>query len=270
MMEVGWVISICSKERLWVILSLLVKSRELRFFIESSSITITSFLALTVPPVYAKTQYIYCVSRHITMNSLSVSLIHLKSTIFFAKSLWIHYRSRKFTILLANSPWIHFFSRDHYEYIFIFFVYSLSSHVLWFFYEFTIFFAISLWIHVFPEINMNSLSAPLNPFISAKSLWIHFLLGDITLNSLSFSRNQFEFIICFGISLLIHYLFREFTMNSVWNHYETTMKSLWIHYLFANSLSVSPIHYLFRKFALNPLSFLRNRYEFTILFTLSL
>ena len=52
MMEVGWVISICSKERLWVILSLLVKSRELRFFIESSSITITSFLALTVPPVY--------------------------------------------------------------------------------------------------------------------------------------------------------------------------------------------------------------------------
>ena len=63
----------------------------------------------------------------------------------------------------------------------------------------------------------------------------------------------------------IHYLFREFTLNSLFS-----AKPLWIHYLFRyftlNSLSYSlnhyeftscfaksiQIHYLFRKFTLNP------------------
>ena len=58
--------------------------------------------------------------------------------------------------------------------------------------------------------------------------------------------------------------FCEFTMNSLWSHYETTMK----HYetLSMNSLSASRIHYLFHEFILDPLSSSPNHYEFTICF----
>ena len=52
--------------------------------------------------------------------------------------------------------------------------------------------------------------------------------------------------------------FREITMNSLWNHYETTMKSLCIHYIFF-VISIW-IHYLRRDFYLNSFFF----FEFTI------
>ena len=81
------------------------------------------------------------------------------------------------------------------------------------------------------------------------SIWIHFLLRDFSLNSLSFSQ--------------IHYLFRKLSMNSLsasWFLFESTIYfviSLWIHYLF-------------REFPMNSQSTSRYYYEFTILIAKSL
>ena len=122
---------------------------------------------------YSRNHYEYTIFCEINMNSLSVSLNHLKSifllnhykiTICLAISLWKHYLLREFsmnslsaeqflfefTIFFANSPWIPFFPRNHYK--------------------FTILFPKSLWIHYF----------------FAKSIWILYLLRDFTLNSLFF------------------------------------------------------------------------------------
>ena len=86
------------------------------------------------------------------------------------------------------------------------------------------------------------------------SPWIHNLLREITVNSLSLSRIYYEFTICFVISPLIH----RFSPN----HYEFTICfaiSLWIHYLLRESttgFANSPlIHYLFRRITMNFLSF---------------
>ena len=134
------------------------------------------------------------------------------------------------------------------------------------------------------------------------SLWIHYWFREFTLNSLSYSRNQYKITIFFAISLWIYsifriqYLFCEFTLNprSFSNHYDFDMKSLWNHYAFtifftfslrihhlfrecticfANSLW---FHYLLRDFSLNSLFFpeftfnslsaSRFQYEFTISF----
>ena len=160
------------------------------------------------------------------MNSLSASRFPFEYTIFFSKSLWIHY-------FFAKSIWIYYLLRD-------FTIISLSGsriHLESTFspnqYELTICFAIPLWIHYhFREITMNTLSLTLSR--------IDFLFREFCMNSLSVSA--------------IHYLFLEFTiMNSLWYHYETTMKSIWIHYLFRDS-------------TMNSLSFSRNHYKYIFLF----
>ena len=48
----------------------------------------------------------------------------------------------------------------------------------------------------------------------ANSLLIHYLYPKFKLNSLSFSWILFEFIFCFENSLSIQYRYREFTLNS--------------------------------------------------------
>ena len=102
----------------------------------------------------------------------------------------------------------------------------------------------------FREININSLST---------SQWIHYLFHEFTFNSLFYSRNHYEFTISFAIFLWIHYFFREFTIsfaNSPWihrfpsNHYEFT-----ICFVF---------YYNFTIFFANSLSVSRNHYEFAM------
>ena len=118
---------------------------------------------------------------------------------------------------------------------------------------YTIYLTILRWIkgyslsiqHLFCEWTLNS------PFF-AKSIWIHYLLRDLALNSLSYSRN--------------HYLLRRFTMNT-----QSTLRfydeSTGIHYQFTicflNELWIL-------DFFTNPISFLRNHYKLTIYFTTSL
>ena len=234
-------------------------------------------------------------------NSLSVSRIHLGSTILFAKSLWIHYLFHELSMNFLSAPRFLFEST-------FFFANSLSFtriHLESFLLprsrdKFTIFFAISLWIHylfrqltknllwiyyllrdftknlssfsrilyLFREFFMNSLSS-LNSHSFSR---IHYLFREFTLNSLSFLRNHDEFINRFILSLWIKYLLRDFTMNRLsfsWFHYEFTIYfaiSLWIHF-FMISLW---INYSFRDCTMNSLSISWLHYEFTILFPKSL
>ena len=141
---------------------------------------------------------------------------------------------------------------------------------------------------------MNALSASWFHYVYtirfANCPWIHYLLRDFALNSLSASRMVYKFIICFSlnslfvsqINLEITIFFCGITMNSLWNRYETTMKSIWIHFLLRDfslsSLSFSRIHceftiyfenslwihYLFREFPMNSQSDSRFYYESTI------
>jgi len=124
---------------------------------------------------------------------------------------------------------------------------------------------------------MNSLSVSRIHFESKvfrQTLWINFLLRDITMNELSISWFYYEYTICLANLLWIYYLLREYTKNSLSAsrfHYEYTIclsNSPWIHYFFRdinmNSLSTSRflfefilffrIHYLFFEFTLNPRS----------------
>ena len=82
----------------------------------------------------------------------------------------------------------------------------------------------------------------------------------ITMNSLSASWFFFQFTICFLNSPWIHFLFCGTTMNSLWNHYETTR----------NSSSFSRIHYLFREFPMNSQFATRFLLGLTIFFANSL
>ena len=102
---------------------------------------------------------------------------------------------------------------------------------------------------------------------------------EITIDSVSASRFHYEFTICFAISLWIHYLFREFTLNPLF-----PANSLWIHYLLCeftmNSKSFSRLYFKFiilientlwtsyflPAFTMNSLSFSGIYYEFTICF----
>ena len=80
-------------------------------------------------------------------------------------------------------------------------------------------------------------------------------IREYAVNSLSFSRLYFEFIIFFANILWIHYLLREFTIYFA--------KILWIHFLFCE-YTLNPwsffktslwIHYLFREFRVKSLFF---------------
>ena len=139
----------------------------------------------------------------------------------------------------------------------------------------------------FSEINIES------PFCSwiyhkfiiffAKSLW---MLSEITINSLSFSRIYSEFTV-FENSLpvsRIDHLFRGFNMNSLLFpriFYEFIFGfafPLWIHFLLReysmNSFSVACIHYPSREYIMNSqsisqftidrVSFPRIHYEITL------
>ena len=181
--------------------------------------------------------------RGINLNSLSASRFQFEFTMFFPKSLRTHFFSRnqyKFTSA----------SRIHLDSTFFRKIIMNSLFASRFLLQFTIFFADPLWIRY---------------EITTKTLW-----------------NHYEFTICFTILLEIHHRFREFTI-CLFNHIESIIfvaEPLWIrfeiiiHHLIRdftrNLSSFSRINYLFGKFTLNPLSFLRNYFEFTILFTLSL
>ena len=120
-------------------------------------------------------------------------------------------------------------SRYHYEHTIYFMITILSASR--FYYEFAM-------DTINIKFTLNSLSYSRNHYdytiLDPKSIWIHYLLrqvtlnrhflGEITLNSLSFweitinplsaSQFSFEFTIFFAISLWSHYLIREITMNS--------------------------------------------------------
>ena len=85
-------------------------------------------------------------------------------------------------------------------------------------------------------------------------------IREYAVNSLSFSRLYFEFIIFFAKILWIHFLFCEYTLNP-WSFFKT---SLWIHYLFREfrmkSLFFAKIYFEFMIF----------HYEFIIVFANSL
>ena len=74
--------------------------------------------------------------------------------------------------------------------------------------------------------------------------WIHYLFREFLMNSLSASRLYYEFTLNSLLFSRFHYAFIILFA-----------KSLWIHYLFRainmNSLSASRIHYLFREFSMN-------------------
>ena len=147
---------------------------------------------------------------HLTINIFSISLfvspIHLQSTILFATSRWIYYP-------------FHFIT-----------VYALPASG--FYYKSTISFVISLWIHYhFREINVNSLS-------------VSRIDEEFTMNSLSASRFLFEFTFS-AKSLWIHYLIPEITMNALF------AKSIWIYYFLRDFTENSPkILHFFRLFTI--------------------
>ena len=136
----------------------------------------------------------------ITMNSISFA-ISIRIHHFFANSLSVSRNNVEFTILLILSLWIHYLLR-HLSLL------SLSYSRIH---------------YLFRELTLNPLSFLRNHYeTTIESQWIFYLLGNFTKNPSSFSRN------CFANFLCIHYL-------------------LWIHFLF------SRIHYLFREFTLNSL-----------------
>ena len=130
-------------------------------------------------------------------NSLSVSQRHLKSTIAFAKPLWIRYE------ITLKSIWIHYLFRD-------LSIKTLSASR--FHYEFSVFSVNLPKIHyLFRDFTINSLSISRFHYEFTIHLancpWIHFFSRfhfDFTISipkSLSFSPNHYELTICFAISL---------------------------------------------------------------------
>ena len=135
-----------------------------------------------------------------------------------------------------------------------------------------------------------------SPFYSRFKSEFTILCPKIIIDTLFFSRNQFGFAICFAAWLWIHYLILEITFNSLsasrFSYELATFcsnppsihyllhDSPWIHYVFLdltfNSLCFSRfdfqfticlaislwIHYLIREYTLNPQSFWPNHYGF--------
>ena len=172
--------------------------------------------------------------------------IHYEFIIFFADPLWLYY--------ICRESFIHSFSQAHFQLtiesriycefpnnfaiilnLTIFFanLLSISRKCL----EFTICFAITLWIHYrFREFTMNSL------LLFGNSLLIYLLYYEFTLNSVDFWRTYFAFTIYYATSLWSCFVFREYTLNSLFIHL-VFRDSLWIYLLFQGSLWV---HFLFR------------------------
>ena len=111
------------------------------------------------------------------------------------------------------------------------------------------------WIHEIEFMNQTFWIIFMTQFniFFTKSLSIHYLFREFTFNSLSISRIHFQFTIFFAKSLSIHYLFRESKSNSL------PLLRIYFQFTiyFANSLS---IHYLFCEFTFKSLSFSRNHF----------
>ena len=183
--------------------------------------------------------------RKFLINTISVSWIHEESSMNSLSSPEIHYLFRAFILNPLS------FLRKHFETT----MKSIFIHYL--FREFTICFATCLSKHcLLYDFTLNSLSfsrkLTLNSLsISwfhhestiyfAISLWIHFIFREFTLKTLFVSRFYYEFTILFAKSLRIHLLFRDSIFNTL-----SVSRYLLIHYLFRlftiQSLFVSLIH----------------------------
>ena len=224
--------------------------------------------------IFLRINYLF---RYFIITSISISRFHYEFIIYFRNSLWVHYLFRDFTMYSQSasrisSIWIRYmfpeFTLDR--------LFS-PNH-----FKFTMFFAFTPWIHFFP-LNHYEFS-----IFFAISLWILYLISEITrhtlcfsrfnMNSLFDSRLHYKFTICLAILLVILHRFRDslsvsqIHLESIFSqmtmiHYLLRI-SLWIHYLFREftvCIAISlRILYLFREFTLNPLSFLRNHYEFVM------
>ena len=132
------------------------------------------------------------------MNALFVSQIHLKSIIFFAYSLWIHYLFRDFT---RNSS---YFSRIHYL------IHKFSMNSLF-----------SLTSLSVSQIHLESIFLPNHYELTICFAFhyeytyffsrIHHLLREFTLIYYLFLRNHYKFAMKY---LRIHYFLHDFTENS--------------------------------------------------------
>jgi len=110
----------------------------------------------------------------------------------------------------------------------------------------------------------------------SNSFWIHYLWCEFTMNSLIFLRIYYEFTIDYAKSLWIDYLYRQLTMDPLsfshpWSfHYEFAIFfSISIKFIISNTNSLW-IHYLFRGLTMNSLSNTRILFEFVIFFAESL
>ena len=186
------------------------------------------------------------------MNSLFGSRIQVNLVLFSS----IRCRLRKFTLNHFESTWIN----CRYSLFTLNPLSFLRMH-----YKFEICFAYSPWIHYpFFGITMNSPSISRNHYELTIGSAFHYentfffanLLStsrSLSLNSLFFSWSQYDCTIFFTISLRIHHLFREFSLNSFF-FFEFTIcfaNSPWIHDLFRNHYDSLWNHY---EIIMNPLS----------------
>ena len=139
--------------------------------------------------------WIYCLIREFTINSLSVSRIHnlfhyvSTSIIYFANLTWIYFLFLKFTLKILSFFQSHFQSdfaltnslsvwQIHYEFTWCFAVHN----------EFTIFIANLLWILL-----MFRKYTEFTMFVA-----ISLSNRELTMNSLSFLRINYEFTWCYA------------------------------------------------------------------------
>ena len=100
-------------------------------------------------------------------------------------------------------------------------------------------------IFSFDSLSISRLHYEYTIFFFAKSILIHCLLRDLTLNSISFSRNHNDHNLLFAKSIRIHNLFRFITLNPLsfsQNHYKFTSSQIFYEFtigftnFFLNSL----------------------------------
>ena len=89
----------------------------------------------------------------------------------------------------------------------------------------------------------------------SESLWIHYLLGGFSRNSISFREIAMNslFTICFANWLWMNYLFRVSAINSLSHFCESLSLELTLNSL-ESTLSIASsllIHYILRRFTLN-------------------
>ena len=157
----------------------------------------------------------------------------------------------EFAICFANSPWIQYSlsaSRIHIETTLFRQITLNRLSASWFYYVYTICFANCPWIHyLFRDFALNSL------FFFAISLWIQYVIPEITLLTLFFTKSLW---ICFfrdftiGVMELLskRYLFRaQFHKKSILVFAMTFLSASWFYYEFTICfVNFVRIHYRFR------------------------